>query len=246
MRTPVHTARGDRLVSALILSRYTLLRSQALVGLAGFAPSLAEGRAAGELERGSQENGCPSCSEDMMLPATASRLLVEVGYREGRSDIAQGPGAAIGDRLIVGDAVTSPTWPASTWTESGQYDSSSRSLAIEQMARMPRDHQVLVGRYDPGRHGGAGARDPRATFGISLLVQGDAKPMRLPAGTRPYLGRVLADARSEDERIESAERCGERSELASDAVDEEVDRLFCGVVAAAEGISKAYDPPPRF
>jgi len=57
---------------------------------------------------------------------------------------------------------------------------------------------------------------------------------------------VLADARSEDERIESAERCGERSELASDAVDEEVDRLFCGVVAAAEGISKAYDPPPRF
>src|SRR6266851_2943549 len=34
---------------------------------------------------------------------------VEVGYREGRSDIAQGPGAAIGDRLIVGDAVTSPT-----------------------------------------------------------------------------------------------------------------------------------------
>src|SRR5713226_4873717 len=151
----------------------------------------------------------------------------EVGYREGRSDIAQGPGAAIGDRLIVGDAVTSPAWPASTWTESGQYDSSSRSLSIEQMARMPRDHQVLVGRYDPGRHGGAGARDPRATFGISLLVQGDAKPMRLPAGTRPYLGRVLADARSEDERIEPAERCGERSELASDAVDEEVDRLFC-------------------
>ena len=33
MRTPVHTARGDRLVSALILSRYTLLRSQALAGL---------------------------------------------------------------------------------------------------------------------------------------------------------------------------------------------------------------------
>src|SRR5260370_11418282 len=185
MRTPVHTGRGDRLVSALILSRYTVLPRRGLAGPAGFAPFRGEGRAAGELERGSQENRCSSCSEDMMLPARASRLLVEVGYREGRSDIAQGPGAAIGDRLIVGDAVTSPTWPASTWTESGQYDSSSRSLAIEQMARMPRDHQVLVGRYDPGRHGGAGARDPRAAFGIGLLIQRDAEPVRLAAGTRP-------------------------------------------------------------
>src|SRR6266567_7097325 len=57
------------------LPYFTCLAPQA--GLAGFAPSLAEGRAAGELERGSQENRCPSCSEDTMLPATASRLLVK-------------------------------------------------------------------------------------------------------------------------------------------------------------------------
>ena len=36
------------------------------------------------------------------------RLFVEVGYREVRSDIAQCPGAAIGNRLIVGDAGNQP------------------------------------------------------------------------------------------------------------------------------------------
>jgi len=37
-----------------------------------------------------------------------SRFLVQVGYRDARADIAQGPGAAIGDRLIVGDAGNEP------------------------------------------------------------------------------------------------------------------------------------------
>src|SRR6266436_4973880 len=92
---------------------------------------------------------------------------------------------------------------------------------------MPCDHQVLVGWYDPSRHGGARARDPWAAFGIGLLVQGDAEPMRLPAGTRPYLGRVLADARGEHEYVQSAERRSKRPELASDAVDKQVDGFLC-------------------
>ena len=105
---PVQTARGDRLVSALILSRYMLLRSQALAGLPDSHPLSRRGELL-ESSNGAVRNRYLACTEDMMLSATASHLLVEVGYREGRSDIAQGPGAAIGDRLIVGDAVTRPS-----------------------------------------------------------------------------------------------------------------------------------------
>ena len=44
-----------------------------------------------------------------------SRLLVEVGYRKARAGIAQSTGAAVGDRLIVGDAGNEPDFAASTW-----------------------------------------------------------------------------------------------------------------------------------
>src|SRR6476620_6010904 len=115
--------------------------------------------------------------------------------------------------------VTSPTLPPSTWDRVSGYESSSRSLCIQQTARMPRDHQVLIGGYHPSRHGGAGARDLWAAFGIGLLIQRDAEPLRLEAGTRPYLGGVLADARGEHECVQSAERPSKRPELASEAVD---------------------------
>src|SRR5271163_3121394 len=108
-----------------------------------------------------------------------------------------------------------------------QCESSSRSLLIEQPARMPGDHQVFVGGYDPCRHTGAGIRYAGGPSVIGRLVQYDAKPPRGPAGARPDLERMLADARGKYQRVEPAERRSKRSELASDAVDEEVDGLFC-------------------
>ena len=109
---------------------------------------------------------------------------------------------------------------------------------------MPRDHQVLIGGYHPSRRGGAGARDLWAAFGIGLLIQRDAEPVRLAAGTRPYLGRVLADARGEHECVQSAERRSKRPELASDAVDKQVDGAsFADCVLLASKVRMSLEMP---
>ena len=59
---------------------------------------------------------------------------------------------------------------------------------------------------------------------VGMLVELDAEPGGVAADALADRGGVLADAAGEDERVEPAERGGERAELAPDAVDEEVDR----------------------
>ena len=60
-------------------------------------------------------------------------------------------------------------------------------------------------------------------FAFARRVELDAEPGRLPAHPLADRRRVLADAGGEDDRVEAAERRGERAELAADPVDEEVD-----------------------
>jgi hypothetical protein len=59
---------------------------------------------------------------------------------------------------------------------------------------------------------------------IRAGVELDAEPRGLPAHALADRRRVLADARREDDRVETAERRGQRAQLAADAVDEELDR----------------------
>ena len=51
---------------------------------------------------------------------------------------------------------------------------------------MPRDHQVLVGRDDPGRHGGAGARDPWTPLALAF----SSKVMPSQCAARQALARI--------------------------------------------------------
>src|SRR5215475_9666142 len=83
------------------------------------------------------------------------------------------------------------------------------SPLIDQSPGVACDHQVLVGRDHPG--GGRGVRDRKArtAFGIRLFVENDAEPTRVATDAGADLGGMLADPGSENERIDTAERCGE-------------------------------------
>src|SRR5262247_921195 len=101
---------------------------------------------------------------------------------------------------------------------------SGRSGAGEDGFDMAGDHQLLVGRHDPrGDLRGVG-RDAGGPPRVGGLVERDAEPGRVAADARAQLGVVLADAGGDDDRVEAAERRGERAELAPDAMDEELDR----------------------
>src|SRR6266487_6608254 len=90
---------------------------------------------------------------------------------------------------------------------------------------MTRDHEFLVGGERPDRHPAVAPADAGTAGGIGGSIEREPEPRRLLAHPRSDLGRALADAAGEDERIEPAERGGERAELAKDAIDEQPDGL---------------------
>jgi len=90
---------------------------------------------------------------------------------------------------------------------------------------MARDHQVLIGRHHPHRHGRASPRYERTASRISFFVQCNSDPTGLPAYPRTYLGGILSDASGKDEGIETLECCDERAQLAANPIDEQRDRL---------------------
>lgn len=59
--------------------------------------------------------------------------------------------------------------------------------------------------------------------GIRGLVELDAEPGRVAANAFADGGRVLADAAGEHDRVQTAQRGGQRSEFAADAVADEID-----------------------
>src|SRR5271169_296253 len=120
------------------------------------------------------------------------------------------------------------SWPM-LFTSSGDdlIQESSRRFAIEQLPRMAGHHQILVSRYDPRRNARSGRRDARAACGICLRVERHPDPLCVIAYACPYLGGVLADAAGEDDSVETV-KCGrKRTDLPSDPVNEQIDRVLC-------------------
>src|SRR4029079_903381 len=109
-----------------------------------------------------------------------------------------------------------------------------RGGSLEQSARVARYHEFLVGGHDPGRDAARLGADARAAGVVRLRVELDAEPSRAAANARAGLGRVLADTSGEDDGVEALQRSGERTELAADAVDVEVDRQLRSWLTARE------------
>src|SRR6188768_3335100 len=75
----------------------------------------------------------------------------------------------------------------------------------QQGARMPGDHQFLVGRDYPRRHLAGLAGDARRFPRIRVFVELDAEPRRRDANSFADLRRVLSDTCGEHEAVDSAE-----------------------------------------
>src|SRR5262249_53589553 len=88
------------------------------------------------------------------------------------------------------------------------------------------------GRDDPRRHARSFAADSRPSACVRVVVELEPKPGRVAAHPGPDRGGMLADPSREHERVEPAERRGERAKLTSDSIDEKVDGL-CGLRARA-------------
>jgi hypothetical protein len=75
-------------------------------------------------------------------------------------------------------------------------------------------------------------RDARIPPRVGGLVERDAEPGRVAADAARSSGSFSPIARGEHQRVEPAQRGGERAELAADAVHEELDREFRARVPA--------------
>lgn len=84
------------------------------------------------------------------------------------------------------------------------------------------DRYVLVCWDDEG--GDAGTGEAGSADRIGGRVQVHAEPARALQNPAPDLGRMFADTRRENQRIEPAERGGERAQFAADAIDKKIDR----------------------
>ena len=90
---------------------------------------------------------------------------------------------------------------------------------------MPGDHLLLVGRDRIDAYPAAVGRDARAARSIRLVVKFNAEPSAARADALADLGRALADAGGEHEAVEAAEHRSERTELAANPPDKQIDRL---------------------
>ena len=109
-----------------------------------------------------------------------ARLVVQVGDGQLGAQRVEGLRAPIGDRVLVGDADDERL---ASRRGSGLRGAQHAHPSCEQLARVARDHQLLVGRDHPG--GGPALRraDARAARGVGLGVERDAEPGRA-AGRR--------------------------------------------------------------
>src|SRR5688500_17001572 len=111
------------------------------------------------------------------------------------------------------------------------------SFACDQALRMLRDHQLLVGRDDPRAHWAAARADAWTALLVGRAVELHPQPGRVAANALPQDRAVLPDAGREHERIESAERGRERTQLAPDPVDVEVHGEFRPGIVRAEQLA---------
>ena len=152
------------------------------------------------------------------------RLVVEVGDREIGAELAERLRAAVRDRVLVGDAdderLLRPPAPGCRG-----HGAPSRSALRRAASRVCR--AIISSSLVGITHAAVAARgraDARAALRVGRRIELDAEPGRVAADALADRRGVLADAGGEDDRVEPAERGGERAELAADAVDEQVDR----------------------
>ena len=182
----------------------------------------------------------------------AARLVVEIGDGEVGAELAKRLRASVGDRLSLAmpiDERLAALQHAArgAWSvmvrlsvRAGSY--AARMIAMPRTAwrrSCPSNSSVwraiisssLVGTtHAATRLSGALMRGPPRAFASASSVTPSHAASR---HTRSRSDRaVLADAGGEHDRVEAAERGGERAQLAPDAIDEQVDRgLRTGIVA---------------
>src|SRR5438128_10848798 len=83
------------------------------------------------------------------------------------------------------------------------------SRLLQNVSRVPRDHELLVGRDHPGRYTARRRAEPRPVGLVGESIQVEAEPRGVAADTFAQTHAVLADAAREDDGVEAAQRCGE-------------------------------------
>ena len=82
-----------------------------------------------------------------------------------------------------------------------QPDDQRCAYARRDEPRVPGDHQLFVGREDPGRDTARSGADARSAAAIRLGIHVNAEPRGIAAHTLPNRCAVLSDAGGEDQRV---------------------------------------------
>ena len=102
---------------------------------------------------------------------------------------------------------------------------------------MAGDHQFLVGRDDVAGDARAFPRDARTAFGIRFSVELEPEPAEALDDSFANAGRVLADARGENQAVDAAHGRCEHPRRKGDAIDEVVERKLGARILAFEQIA---------
>src|SRR5215475_5843999 len=119
--------------------------------------------------------------------------------------------------------ITASKDPLGSQTPHGSCGSGSHRASGESGHGVASDHQLLVGGNHPNRHAASATGDAGPVGRVGVLVELDTEPGRRLAYPSPDDRRALADAGGEDDRVEAAERRGQRAKLFADGIDEVVD-----------------------
>ena len=94
--------------------------------------------------------------------------------------------------------------------------------------RVFRDHALFVGRDHEDRDFRPWRADDLGVRRVGRRIEAHAEPLQSGKRFLTHVGAVFAYAGGEDERVEAAERGGERADLAAQAVDEIIEGLASG------------------
>src|SRR5262245_60883676 len=106
--------------------------------------------------------------------------------------------------------------------------------SIDQLARVPGDHQLLVGWNAPRRDSRSGCADARATRSVRDRIELHTQPGRITTDLFADGGSVFANAAGEYNRIQSFERRYKRTDLASNSIAIEVNRQLRAWIARGQ------------
>src|SRR5439155_22201988 len=105
----------------------------------------------------------------------------------------------------------------------------------ENRAGVARDHQVLVGGDHPDRAGAFIGTDDRVMAGVPLGIEADAEMLESGAHFPAHWRGVLADPAREDEGVDPAQDRGERANVLTELMGEELYRVGSRRLTCAHG-----------